>query len=89
MDVLNDNFSTDISFRKRLAVEAFNKSSDYDSKIFSYLNGKDIKRELRYGENPHQKARFIGDFDECFEQINGKDISYNNLLDIDLSLIHI
>ena len=86
MDVLNDNCSTNISFRKRLAVEAFNKSSNYDSKIFSYLNGKDIKRELRYGENPHQKARFIGDFDECFEQINGKDISYNNLLDIDSSI---
>ena len=86
IDVLNDNCSTNISFRKRLAVEAFNKSSNYDSKIFSYLNGKDIKRELRYGENPHQKARFIGDFDECFEQINGKDISYNNLLDIDSSI---
>ena len=86
IDVLNDNCSTNISFRKRLAVEAFNKCSNYDSKIFSYLNGKDIKRELRYGENPHQKARFIGDFDECFEQINGKDISYNNLLDIDSSI---
>ena len=86
IDVLNDNCSTDISYRKRLATEAFNKSSDYDSKIFSYLNGKDIKRELRYGENPHQKARFIGDFDKCFEQINGKDISYNNLLDIDSSI---
>ena len=84
--VLNDNCSTDISFRKRLAVEAFNKCSNYDSKIFSYLNGEDIKRELRYGENPHQKGRFIGDFDECFEQINGKDISYNNLLDIDSSI---
>ena len=84
--VLNDNCSTDISYRKRLAVEAFNKSSDYDSKIFSYLNGSNNSIELRYGENPHQKARFIGDFNECFEQINGKDISYNNLLDIDSSI---
>ena len=84
--VLNDNCSTDISYRKRLAFEAFTKSSDYDSKIFSYLNGKDITRELRYGENPHQKARYIGDFDEYFEQINGKEISYNNLLDIDSSI---
>ena len=84
--VLNDNCSTDISFRKRLAVEAFNKSSDYDLKIFSYLNGSNTSIELRYGENPHQKARFIGDFNECFEQINGKDISYNNLLDIDSSI---
>ena len=86
IDVLNDNCSTNISFRKRLAVEAFNKCSNYDSKIFSYLNGEDIKRELRYGENPHQKARFIGDFDGYFQQINGKDISYNNLLDIDSSI---
>ena len=86
MDVLNNDCSTNISFRKRLAVEAFHKSSHYDSKIFSYLNGKDIKRELRYGENPHQKARFIGDFEGYFQQINGKDISYNNLLDIDSSI---
>ena len=86
VDVLNDNCSTDISFRKRLAVEAFSKSSDYDSKIFSYLNGNNISRELRYGENPHQKARFIGNFDEYFKQINGKEISYNNLLDIDSSI---
>ena len=86
VDILNDNCSTDISFRKRLAVEAFCKSSDYDSKIFSYLNGNNISRELRYGENPHQKARFIGNFDECFKQINGKEISYNNLLDIDSSI---
>ncbi len=85
-NVLNDNCSTDISYRKRLAVEAFKKSSDYDSKIFSYLNESDTTIELRYGENPHQKGRFIGNFDECFEQINGKEISYNNLLDIDSSI---
>jgi len=86
IDILNDNCSTDISYRKKLAFEAFNKSSDYDSKIFSYLNKKDTVRELRYGENPHQKGRFVGNFDECFEQLNGKEISYNNLLDIDSSI---
>ena len=86
IDALNDNCSTDIIFRKKLAVEAFNKTSDYDSKIFSYLNGNDITKELRYGENPHQKGRFIGNLEECFEQINGKEISYNNLLDIDSSI---
>ena len=85
-EVLNNNCSTDISFRKRLAVEAFNKSSLYDSKIFSYLNESNDSIELRYGENPHQKGRFIGNFNECFEQINGKEISYNNLLDIDSSI---
>ena len=84
--VLNDNCSTHISYRKRLALEAFKKSSDYDSKIFSYLNEIDTTIELRYGENPHQKGKFIGNFNECFEQINGKEISYNNLLDIDSSI---
>ena len=85
-EVLNNNCSTDISFRKRLAVEAFNKSSDYDLKIFSYLNESNTSIELRYGENPHQKGKFIGNFNECLEQINGKEISYNNLLDIDSSI---
>ena len=85
-EILNNNCSTDISIRKRLAVEAFKKSSDYDSKIFSYLNERDNITELRYGENPHQKGRYFGNFDDCFKQINGKEISYNNLLDIDSSI---
>jgi len=89
--VLKTNCSTDISTRKELALEAFKKSSNYDSKIFSYLNKEDVKgnskiRELRYGENPHQKGRFIGNLNNYITQINGKDISYNNLLDIDASL---
>ncbi len=85
-NILRNNCSTDISIRKKLAVEAFKKSSDYDSKIFSYMNEKDNVRDLRYGENPHQKGRFLGNFDDCFEQVNGKEISYNNLLDIDSSI---
>ena len=85
-EILSNNCSTDISIRKRLAVEAFKKSSDYDSKIFSYLNERDNITELRYGENPHQKGRYFGNFDDCFKQINGKEISYNNLLDIDSSI---
>ena len=89
--ILKANCSTDISTRKELAVEAFKKSSNYDSKIFSYLNKEDVEgnskiRELRYGENPHQKGRFIGNLNDYITQINGKDISYNNLLDIDASL---
>jgi len=89
--VLKTNCSTDISTRKKLALEAFKKSSNYDSKIFSYLNKEDVEgnskiRELRYGENPHQKGRFIGNLNDYITQINGKDISYNNLLDIDASL---
>ena len=85
-EILSNNCSTDISIRKRLAVEAFKKSSDYDSKIFSYLSERDNITELRYGENPHQKGRYFGNFDDCFKQINGKEISYNNLLDIDSSI---
>jgi len=85
-DILINNCSTDVTFRKRLAIQAFNKCSEYDSKIFKYLNESSNVKELRYGENPHQEGRFIGNFDDCFEQINGKEISYNNLLDIDSSI---
>lgn len=91
INIIKTDCSTDISFRKTLAVEAFEKSSTYDSRIFKYLNQVSTKknlevRELRYGENPHQKGRFIGDFKDYITQINGKEISYNNLLDIDASL---
>ena len=88
---IKEDCSTDISFRKTLAFEAFEKSSTYDSIISGYLNPESVKkntelRELRYGENPHQKGRFIGDFKDYLIQLNGKEISYNNLLDIDASL---
>jgi phosphoribosylaminoimidazolecarboxamide formyltransferase/IMP cyclohydrolase len=89
--IIKEDCSTDISFRKILAFEAFEKSSAYDSIISGYLNPESIKkntelRELRYGENPHQKGRFIGDLKDYLIQLNGKEISYNNLLDIDASL---
>ena len=91
IEILKGDCSTDISTRKNLAAQAFKKSSDYDSKIFSYIDEETIQedsviRELRYGENPHQKGRFIGDLKDYISQINGKEISYNNLLDIDASL---
>ena len=87
------NGETEILDRKLYAAKAFNISSHYDTAIFNYFNSE-IKlpafkqsivkiKELRYGENPHQKAFFYGDFDEIFTQIHGKEISYNNLLDID------
>jgi len=79
--------------RKQFAAEAFNISSHYDTAIFNYFNAdKSISafkesiqdvRALRYGENPHQKGFFFGKFDEIFTQLHGKEISYNNLLDID------
>ena len=86
--IIKEDCSTDISFRKTLAFEAFEKSSTYDSIISGYLNPEYEKKntELRYGENPHQKGRFIGDLKDYLIQLNGKEISYNNLLDIDASL---
>ena len=94
----NEGQST-LEDRKRFALQAFNVSSHYDSAIFSYFN-KDLKEDvfkssiqqssvLRYGENPHQKGVFYGDMDKVFEQLHGKAISYNNIIDLDgaISLI--
>lgn len=69
--------------RKNLAREAFQISSEYDIQISEYFGSS---RSLRYGENPHQKALFQGDLEDCIQQLNGKDLSYNNLLDIDSAL---
>ncbi len=72
--------------RKSLALEAFKLSSEYDKNITDYFakNTAPISEiNLRYGENPHQKATFIGNLVDYFEKINGKDLSYNNLVDID------
>jgi phosphoribosylaminoimidazolecarboxamide formyltransferase/IMP cyclohydrolase len=80
-----------IEDRKWFAKEAFAISSGYDTAIFNYFDvGEgtyfrqtfDHAKILRYGENPHQKGVFYGDFNELFEQLHGKEISYNNLLDI-------
>lgn len=79
------------------AKEAFAVSSEYDSAIFNYFDSLgehptalrvaiDGEKPMRYGENPHQKGFFFGDFNELFEQIHGKEISYNNLLDIDAAV---
>ena len=87
--------SSSIDDRRYFASEAFKVSSGYDSAIFNYFdedNGSALRvslnnpKELRYGENPHQKGSFYGNFDEIFEQIHGKEISYNNLLDIDAAV---
>lgn len=80
--------------RKYFAAEAFDVSSHYDSHIYSYLAGdaRSLKHSiqqhtpLRYGENPHQKAVFYGDLEAQLEQLHGKALSYNNLLDIDAAL---
>ena len=85
--------STSLADRKKFAAAAFDISSHYDTAIFNYLNDggtinslKVSEREakvLRYGENPHQKGIFYGKIDEMFEQLHGKELSYNNLVDID------
>lgn len=87
---------TSLEERRFFAREAFAVSSGYDSAIFNYFakgTGADELRvaidgtkQLRYGENPHQQARFYGDFNAIFDQIHGKEISYNNLLDIDAAV---
>lgn len=94
MDILNsDNGNTNLQTRRRFATYAFQVSSNYDTAIFNYFNKEtDITafrqsynnpKILRYGENPHQKGMFFGDFKSVFTQLNGKEISYNNILDID------
>lgn len=84
---------TSLEDRRWFAKEAFAVSSSYDSAIFNYFDGTehptglrvaiDGEKTMRYGENPHQKGYFFGRLDQLFEQLHGKEISYNNLLDID------
>ncbi len=95
-EILEKGNTTTIEQRKELAMEAFHVSSNYDTAIFKYFNqdfNKQVfkqsittSKELRYGENPHQKGFFYGNFDEIFEQLHGKEISYNNLLDIEAAV---
>jgi len=77
--------TTSIEERKNLAMRAFAVSSQYDGAIHSWFN-KSQNTVLRYGENPHQKASFSGDLSAMFEQLNGKELSYNNLLDVDAAM---
>lgn len=82
--------------RKRFAAKSFNVSSHYDSAIFNYFNTEEnipaLKlsetegKVLRYGENPHQRGFFYGDFEAMFTQLHGKELSYNNLLDVDAAV---
>ncbi len=86
---------SDSEDRKQLAAEAFGLTAHYDTAIFNYFNeaqtpvfSKNIRsyKTLRYGENPHQKGIFYGDLDALFTQLNGKELSYNNLLDVDAAI---
>jgi len=77
--------TTSLEERKNLAMRAFQVSSSYDGAIHAWFNKKQ-NTVLRYGENPHQQASFSGDLSALFEQLNGKELSYNNLLDVDAAL---
>ena len=98
VDALENNAgSTNLSDRLAFAKAAFSVTSHYDSAIYAYFQGDETfseslrltennKVNLRYGENPHQKAVFYGDFDDMFEKLAGKELSFNNLPDIDAAV---
>ncbi|MEC9053810.1 MAG: bifunctional phosphoribosylaminoimidazolecarboxamide formyltransferase/IMP cyclohydrolase [Verrucomicrobiota bacterium] len=86
---------TSLRLREELAVKVFKRTSEYDTAIANYLGTCDestaacfsttlpLERELRYGDNPHQKARLYGSFGEHFSKLQGKELSYTNILDIE------
>jgi phosphoribosylaminoimidazolecarboxamide formyltransferase/IMP cyclohydrolase len=92
--ITQGNGATTLEQRKYLATRAFHVSSNYDTAIFNYFNTEDTYYKesiangqvLRYGENPHQKGFFFGDFDAMFTKLHGKELSYNNLLDVDAAV---
>jgi phosphoribosylaminoimidazolecarboxamide formyltransferase/IMP cyclohydrolase len=97
LEVISDgNGETSLAERKWFATKAFNISSHYDSAIFNYFNkgheqaalkiSETQGKVLRYGENPHQKGFFFGDFEAMFDKLHGKELSYNNLLDVDAAV---
>lgn len=96
-EILDGGGVTTADIRRSFAARAFDISSGYDTAIFNWFTQEeDVKssfkkstapvHRLRYGENPHQKGAFYGDMDEVIEQLHGKEISYNNLLDIDAAV---
>src|SRR5438067_12183631 len=94
LQTMRDNEGeTTLKLRERLAIKAFIETSDYDRAIGTFLNQEQatdasfsltmpLVARLRYGENPHQTAALHGDFDRHFEKLHGKDLSFNNILDI-------
>jgi len=97
LDLLkNKEGYTDLEDRKELARRAFKISSHYDTAIFGYFNDESEEQTfkhsihsaqvLRYGENPHQQGVFYGDMEEMFDKLSGKELSYNNLVDVDAAV---
>jgi len=96
LNILNEQQgASTLKQRKYFAKEAFEVSSHYDSAIYNYFKGENNgslrianrnEHVLRYGENPHQKGSFYGDLDALFTKLNGKELSYNNLLDVEAAV---
>lgn len=92
--ISQQNGATTLADRKLFATKAFHVSSNYDTAIFNYFNTDETYYKesiangqvLRYGENPHQKGFYFGDFDSMFTKLHGKELSYNNLLDVDAAV---
>jgi len=88
--ILMNSNETSLEERKKFAGDAFKVTSTYDSAICEYFMSKagfDTRIPLRYGENPHQKAEFIGNLKESFAQLHGKKLSYNNLIDTEAAIM--
>ncbi|MDQ6939852.1 MAG: bifunctional phosphoribosylaminoimidazolecarboxamide formyltransferase/IMP cyclohydrolase, partial [Verrucomicrobiota bacterium] len=92
-NIRDNEGETSLKLRERLAIKAFIKTSEYDRTIGNFLNREQttdasfslalpLVSRLRYGENPHQSGALYGDFDKCFEKLHGKELSFNNILDI-------
>ncbi len=92
--ITKNDCATTLEERKMFATKAFHVSSNYDTAIFNYFNTDETYYKesiadgqvLRYGENPHQKGFFFGEFDKMFTKLHGKELSYNNLLDVDAAV---
>lgn len=79
-----NNGGTSLEDRKHFAAAAFKECAKYDVAISDYFNSSDSNKQvLRYGENPHQQAHFTGNIDAIFDKLNGKELSFNNLVDVD------
>jgi phosphoribosylaminoimidazolecarboxamide formyltransferase/IMP cyclohydrolase len=93
-NILKDqNGETSLEQRRMFAIKAFDVCTAYDTAISNYFHHLSVitpfnkeEKAMRYGENPHQKAAFFGNLNEIFEQLNGKDLSYNNLVDVDAAV---
>lgn len=94
--ITKNNGATTLAERKHFAAKAFQTSSHYDTAIFNYFNQTENipafktsyanGQTLRYGENPHQKGEFFGELEAMFDKLHGKELSYNNLLDVDAAV---